>query len=526
MLNREWRETTWTDLDQLWDVIVIGGGITGAGIFNMAAQKGLKVVLLEAHDFAFGTSSRSSKLIHGGIRYLKNRQFDVVRESVRERERLITESDGLVDPLSFIFPAYEHNRQEAQVMRLGVIAYDLMAPKWDHDFLKTDTVRQALPALNPRELVGGVKYYDSRLDDSQLVLRVISDGIRFGGLAVNYAKVTGLCKSRSGRVEGVVVADQTGSLTPATREIRGNVVINATGPWSDEIRQSVNGAPKLRRLRGSHLIFSREKLPIQAAVTMLHPRDNRALFAIPWEGRTMIGTTDLDDSSKEDEARIDPLEYEYLMEAANYAFPDYPVTDADLISSFAGLRPVINTNAPTPSQESRAHKIWEEDGLVTVSGGKLTIFRVMAADTLNFCRDRLPGDLKFEHDAPCFIHPKPKSKPQVDAQDWQMMAGRLGEDVNAFFEAADPDQLQAIAPLPQFWAELAWAATNEAAVHLDDLLLRRVRVGLLLPKGGLDELERIQSLVQQPLGWSDETWRAEVERYQAIWQRSYHLPHN
>jgi len=525
MLNHAWRESTWSALDQLWDVIVIGGGITGAGIFNMAAQKGLKVALIEAHDFAFGTSSRSSKLIHGGIRYLKNRQFDVVRESVRERERLIRESDGLVDPLAFIFPAYEKNLQEAQLMRLGVIAYDLIAPKWQHDFLKQEEVIKSLPAINQKMLTGGVKYYDSRLDDSQLVMRVISDGIRFGGLAINYAKVTGLCKARNGRVEGVAVADETGTLTPATRELRGNVIINATGPWSDEIRQFVSGEPKLRRLRGSHLIFSRDKLPIHSAATMLHPRDHRALFAIPWEGRTMIGTTDLDDSSTEDEARIDALEYEYLMEAIQYAFPDFPVTDSDLISTFAGLRPVINTNAPTPSQESRAHQVWEEDGLVTISGGKLTIFRVMAADVLNFCQEHLPGDPKFDYQAPCFIHPEPENSSKIAETDWQMMAGRLGEDVNAFFESASPAELQAIDPMPQFWAELAWAAQNEAVIHLDDLLLRRVRVGLLLPNGGLDELDHIRALAQQPLGWSDETWQAEVDRYRSLWQRSYHLPH-
>jgi glycerol-3-phosphate dehydrogenase len=525
MLNRKWRESTWSALDQLWDVIVIGGGITGAGIFNMAAQKGLKVALIEAHDFAFGTSSRSSKLIHGGIRYLKNRQFDVVRESVRERERLIRESDGLVDPLAFIFPAYEDNLQEAQLMRLGVIAYDLMAPKWQHDFLKQEEVIKSLPAINQKMLAGGVKYYDSRLDDSQLVLRVISDGIRFGGQAINYAKVTGLCKAKNGRVEGVVVEDQTGTLTPSTRELRGNVVINATGPWSDEIRQSVSGEPRLRRLRGSHLIFSREKLPIHSAATMLHPRDHRALFAIPWEGRTMIGTTDLDDPSTEDEARIDALEYEYLMEAVQYVFPDFPVTDSDLISTFAGLRPVINTNAPTPSQESRAHQVWEEDGLVTISGGKLTIFRVMAADVLNFCQVHLPGDPKFDHQAPCFIHPKPETGANIPEADWQMMAGRLGEDVNAFFESVSSAELQSIDPMPQFWAEMAWAAQNEAVVHLDDLLLRRIRVGLLLPNGGLDELDHIRALAQQPLGWSDDTWQAEVDRYRNLWQRSYHLPH-
>jgi glycerol-3-phosphate dehydrogenase len=524
MLDRNWREKTWASLDQLWDVIIIGGGITGAGIFNMAAQKGLKVALVEARDFAFGTSSRSSKLIHGGIRYLKNRQFDVVRESVKERERLIRESDGLVDPLQFIFPAYDSNPTETNLMRLGVIAYDLMAPKWQHDFFNREKVKAVLPALDRRGLEGGVQYYDSRLDDSQLVLRVIMNGIRFGGLALNYAKVINLCKAKSGRVEGVLVQDETGALSPSQVELRGNVVINATGPWSDELRRQVDGAPKLRRLRGSHLIFSQDRLPINAAVTMLHPRDNRALFAIPWENRTMIGTTDLDHDLYEDETRITPLEYEYLMEAAAYAFPDYPVTDSDLIASFSGLRPVINTNAPTPSKESRAHQVWEEDGLVTVAGGKLTIFRVMAADVLNFCQDHLPGMPKFDHQAPCFIHPEPQNTKNVSDSDWAWMAGRLGRDVNTFFESADSDGLKKIDPTPHLWAELAWAAQNEAVIHLDDLLLRRVRLGLLLPNGGLDEIDRIRRLVQSELGWRDARWDEEMGRYKEIHQQNYHLP--
>ncbi|MDY6868531.1 MAG: glycerol-3-phosphate dehydrogenase/oxidase, partial [Chloroflexota bacterium] len=364
MLNRTWRKQSWSDLDQPWDIIVIGGGITGAGIFNMAAQKGLKVVLLEARDFAFGTSSRSSKLVHGGIRYLKNRQFDIVRESVKERERLICESDGLVDPLAFIFPSYEDNAQDTKMMKMGVIVYDLFAPKWQHRTLNQTQVRDALPALNSDGLIGGVKYFDSRVDDSQLVLRVIMDGIRFGGLALNYAKVVDFRKSKEGLVEGVLLQDETGMLSPSEKEIRAKVVINATGPWSDQLRNKLNGEPKLRRLRGSHLIFAHKKIPLNAAMTMLHPRDNRALFAIPWEGRTMIGTTDLDHDLVEDETRITRPEVDYLLEAAQYAFPNFSVTDEDIISTFSGLRPVINTNAPTPSKESRTHDFWDEDGLI------------------------------------------------------------------------------------------------------------------------------------------------------------------
>ncbi len=524
MLNKSWREKTWSDLKQSWDIIVIGGGITGAGIFNMAAQRKLKVLLLEANDFAFGTSSRSSKLVHGGIRYLRNRQYDVVRESVKERERLLKEANGLVAPLPFIFPSYEDNLNETKMMKLGVMVYDLMAPKWQHYTLNKSQTINALPALNRDGLVEGVKYFDSLVDDSQLVLRVIMDGVRFGGSALNYARVTNFIHSQSGTITGVVVQDETGKFTSSQVELSAKVVINAAGPWTDKLREKIGKTPKLRPLRGSHLIFSREKLPINAAVTMLHPHDNRAMFAIPWENQVIIGTTDLDQTFIEDETRITQSEMDYLITATRHNFPEYSVTEKDIISTFSGLRPIINTNAPTPSKESRAHKIWDENGLVTVAGGKLTIFRVMAADTLNYCSHRLPNQPKFDHRTPCFIHPKPNSIHQETNPDWIMMAGRLGKDVNQFFQESDPENLQPILPMQEFWAELVWACKNEAVIHLDDLLLRRVRLGLLLPNGAMSELKKIQQLVQTPLGWSDEIWQEEVTRYQEIWQKNYSVP--
>jgi glycerol-3-phosphate dehydrogenase len=200
------------------------------------------------------------------------------------------------------------------------------------------------------------------------------------------------------------------------------------------------------------------------------------------------------------------------------------VSEKDIISTFSGLRPVINTNAPTPSKESRAHKIWEEDGLVTVAGGKLTIFRVMAADVLNFCSVHLPKASRFSHRAPCFIHPKVADRQEITSAHWQLMAGRLGKDVHQFFEESNRDDLHPIKPIPELWAELPWAARNEAVVHLDDLLLRRVRMGVLMPGGGLNEIDKIRSLVQEPLGWSDEKWAFEVSRYRKIWQENYYLP--
>jgi glycerol-3-phosphate dehydrogenase len=248
------------------------------------------------------------------------------------------------------------------------------------------------------------------------------------------------------------------------------------------------------------------------------------MFAIPWENRVIIGTTDLDHHSIEDETRITRSEMDYLIRATRHAFPKYPVSEEDIISTFSGLRPVINTNAPTPSKESRAHKIWEEGGLVTVAGGKLTIFRVMAADVLNFCSHRLPGNPTFDHRAPCFIHPEPLNPQQKLDPDWIMMAGRLGKDVNEFFKFASPENLHPIDPIPEFWAELAWAAENEAVFHLDDLLLRRVRLGLLFPDGGMDKMAQVRNLVQKSLEWSDEIWQKELDRYQEIWQKSYSLP--
>ena len=524
MLNRTWREKTWRDIDQPWDIIVIGGGITGAGIFNMAAQKGLSVLLVEARDFAFGTSSRSSKLIHGGIRYLRNRQFDVVRESVKEREYLVRDSDMLVDPMAFIFPSYETQSHETKMMEIGVVLYDLIGRKWQHKTLNPHQVRLALPGINDENLSGGVQYKDARVDDSQLVLRVIMDGVRFGGSAINYAKVVGLLKPKNGRVVGVLLEDLSGTIQPSQVTLKSRVVINATGPWSDELRKSIGGKPRLRRLRGSHLVFSQDKLPLNAAVTLLHPGDNRAMFAIPWENRTIVGTTDLDHDLEEDETRITRSELEYILDATQHVFPKCSIGEEDILSTFSGLRPVINTNAPSPSLESRAHQIWEEDGLVSIAGGKLTIFRVMAADVLNFCGEMFPGRMKFSPNTPCFIHPNLQYVQNINKHDWLLMAGRLGQDVNAFFEESDPELLKPITPLPEFWAELAWAAKNEAVVHLDDLLLRRVRIGLLMPSGGKNLLEHIRELVQVPLGWSNETWASEVSRYNDLWRRNYYLP--
>jgi len=239
----------------------------------------------------------------------------------------------------------------------------------------------------------------------------------------------------------------------------------------------------------------------------------------------MIGTTDLDQQDMDKETSITAQEVDYLIDAANFAFPSRNVSCDDVISTFSGLRPVINTGAATPSQESRAHQVWEEDGLITVSGGKLSIFRVMAADVLNYISNRLPGNPKFDHRDQIF-EPLPK-KPETSnlAPDtWLGLAGRHGQDVIPLLESASPASLTSIQPLSNLWAEINWAAKQEAVVHLDDLMLRRVRLGLCLPNGGMDHLGKIKNLIQKELGWSDKRWKKEVSRYQDTWKKYYYLP--
>ena len=525
MSEADSRQSTWDDLDQKWDIVVIGGGITGAGIFNYAARKGLKVLLLEADDFAFGTSSRSSKLVHGGLRYLKNRQFDVVRESVRERERLISQAPGLVNKMSFVYPGYATYKKSHKEMAVGTLIYDLLVPKWEHSILKKDLVLKRDPIIRDIEMLGANQYFDATVDDSRMVLRVLGDGSNHGGVAINYAKVTGLLKNADGDVVGVRAEDQSGDKPGSMIEIQARVVINAAGPWSDIIRKHVDGGPRLRKLRGSHLLFSHERIPLSQSITMIHPRDHRALFIVPWEGTTFIGTTDLDQAGMNGEPRISAEEVDYLLEAANYMLPGLKLNYEDIISTISGLRPVIDSGAATPSQESRKHLVWEENGLVTISGGKLTIFRVMAADCLNFVSQRLPGNPHFDHHDPIF-DPTPDKPGETGLSDrtWYFLAGRHGKDTSELVTSSGADTLSEIEPTTNLWAELTWSVKHNAVIHLDDLLLRRVRLGLYLKNGGMDQIDRIKALVEPLLKWDERRWEEEIKRYKSIWSSYYYLP--
>lgn len=521
-----WRDQVWSQLSQPWDLIVIGGGITGAGILREAARAGLRALLLEGNDFASGTSSRSSKLVHGGFRYLKNGQVKLTLESVRERERLMREGRGLVNQLGFLLVNYAGDAIPAWVFGAGLVLYDLLALKWGHRHYDAYDMGDLCPILNRENLLGGYRYFDAQTDDARLVLRVIQEATHDGGAALNYASVTGLLRTQTGQVCGVIVRDQAPEGQGRSLEVQGRVVVNAAGAWTDELRAQVGGPARLRKLRGSHLIFAQARLPLTRAMSFLHPRDYRPLFAFPWEGVVLVGTTDVDlDGPLQTDPAISEAETEYLLAAAQRIFPRQELSIEDIQGAYAGVRPVVDTAKADPSKESREHILWHENGLLTVAGGKLTTFRLMAHDALRRVQRYLPGKPRFDPDLRVLAAPpgEVQMPDNLSPAIRLRLLGRHAGDTPALLAAAQPGEMEPIDATNALWAELRWAARAEGVVHLGDLLLRRVRLGLLLPRGGLDLLPRIRAIVQSELGWDDARWESEAASYANLWEKCYHI---
>ena len=521
-----WRDQIWDQLQEPWDIIVVGGGITGAGILREGVRAGLRVLLLEQHDFASGTSSRSSKLVHGGLRYLQNAQVRMTLESVRERENLMKQGRGLVSPLGFLIASMQGDAIPEWLFGIGLAIYDLLALKWSHRHYRADALRGLCPPLTNPNLVGGFRYIDAQTDDARLVLRLIRESVREGGCALNYAQVESLLRRSDGTVCGVHVRDVSHPQVSRSTDIHAAVVISATGAWADNLRRLASPRRRIRKLRGSHLVFPSHILPLARAVNVLHPEDGRPVFAFPWEGATVIGTTDVD---HEDPLCTDPVissyETDYLLAAGQYAFPDLALTKSDVRSTFAGVRAVVDTGKANPSKESREHVLWLEEGLLTVSGGKLTTFRLMAHSALRAIRSVLPSHPRLNR-APDVLNPPavlPEDFVQIEPQTALRLGGRYGAECVDLLRNGQGD-LDAIPGTASIWAELSWAAQAEGVVHLDDLLLRRLRVGLLLPYGGREYLDRIRPLVQHELHWDDSRWEHEVERYIRLWNSCYYLP--
>jgi glycerol-3-phosphate dehydrogenase len=521
--SNESRQQNIAQLAQEWDIVIVGGGITGAGILLEAARRGLKVLLLEQRDFAWGTSSRSSKLVHGGLRYLKEGKFKMTRDSVHERQSLMQEAAGLVDQQSFAFADYRGRKPGRWMFALGLAIYDFMSGKRARHYYPADEFLQLAPHIASAGLNGGMCYVDAKTDDARLVLRVLQEAMGFGAVAINYLAARKTLRAEDGSVNGLELFDVARG---ERHQVHAKVVINATGAWADTLRQQQGEKAKLRPLRGSHLIFPAWRLPLAQAISLMHPKDGRPVFAYPWEGVSLVGTTDVDHSADlQIEAAITPDEVRYLMAALAFQFPQLQLTQDDVIATYAGVRPVIDSGNADPSKEGRDHAVWLEQGLLTVTGGKLTTFRLTALDALKHVAPLLPHWKTSLQMTPLFSSFQPLDfDKRLSTQQARRLLGHYGKHAVAVLATAQDGELENITGTETMWVELRWAARNEAVIHLEDLLLRRTRLGLLLRCGGQEILPRIRCICQAELGWSDECWEAEQAAYLSLWRERYSLP--
>lgn len=528
-----------------WDMLIIGGGITGAGIAREAARRGLKVLLIEQKDFAWGTSSRSSKMVHGGLRYIASGDYKTTLLSVRERERMLTEASGLVNEMHYVMPHYKGKFPPPWIFNTLLRVYDKLAGKRYFTYFKREAFLSLNPDIKQDKFLGASQFSDAVTDDSRLVMRVLDEAIHDGAHAINYLKAESLITNEQGLVVGATLKDTAEADNSAqTYDVYAKVVVSATGAWADTLRMQASAQTEqsfhkqIRPSRGSHLVVSQERLPIQQAYTFLHPADKRAVFVFPWENRTVLGTTDLDHPALDDsEVGITNEEVDYLLAATNDLFNDAALKREDVISTWAGVRPLISEGGDgkrvSPSKEKRDHSVWLDNNLVTVSGGKLTTFRLIALDVLEKCREvlaldksviqnqTLNDDHVFSNTAPTntkfFTLPKALQ---------QRLKGFYGRQLDTLLELAHEDDLAYVTDSNTIWAEIRFAARHEQVIHLDDLLLRRTRLGLILPHGAMTPLisARLKQICQQELGWDEQKWQQEAQRYRDLWQRYYHLP--
>ena len=493
-----------------YDLIIIGGGVTGAGLVREAVRTGARVLLVEQGDFASGTSSWSSKLVHGGLRYLKNGQWRLTLESVRERQRLMHEAPGLIDPLTFLMPIYRGAKPDKLTMRIGLWLYDRMAGEGQGSrWIDREALLKLEPEVRDEALLGAMQYMDAGTDDARMVLRLLLEAAAEGATVLNYVKAASLLRE-SERVVGVRLRDEE---TGEEREIGSGIVINATGAWADLLPGLPAGGPKLRPLRGSHFVFPYERLPLQHAVSWLHPRDARPIFAYPWEGATVYGTTDLDHGAADvGDARMTPAESEYLLQGLAHQFPRLKLVASHALSTYSGVRPVVAGGKADPSSESRESAMWSGPGIVSLAGGKLTTFRVAARAMLREAAKQLPR-LQPAAEQPIFSG--------ADNEGKRRLFGRLGTQTRRMLAELPGEEQSQIENTPYRWAELRWAARHERVVHLRDLLMRRTRIGLVMREGGASILPRVGEICRAEMSWDAARWAAEERDYRTYW-RSHH----
>ncbi|MFK7975517.1 MAG: glycerol-3-phosphate dehydrogenase/oxidase [Halioglobus sp.] len=521
------RQQVWDSLlagEGIYDLVVVGGGIIGAGVLREAARRGLRVLLVEQQDFAWGTSSRSSKMVHGGLRYISQGDIALTKHSLQERERLLREAPGLIDRMGYYFTLRKGQFPGRLPFTLLLKLYDRLAGIKNHRYHSNKSLACTYPGLDERGLKGAMYYTDTVTDDARLVLRVLQEAQTAGGEALNYVKADSLVFSE-GQLAGLRLRNVE---TDETVQLDCPTVISATGAWADQLRNEINPEKRIRPLRGSHLVFAAERLPAPEALTLFHPKDKRPVFVFPWEGTTVVGTTDLDHTAPlDEEPAISAQELDYLLEALEALFPQHKLGRDDVVSTWSGVRPVIGSEeSKDPSKERRDHAVWNDHGLITVSGGKLTTFRLIALDALRAANGTLPS-IEEDPDNTAVFAPLTVSAADLPSNDeyWgRRLLGRYGDAAKRMLEEASESERLQIPGTLFCLAECRWALRNEAVAHLDDLLLRRTRLGSILPNGASELFKSLQVMCAEELGWEEERWAQERTRYESIWQRCYGLP--
>ncbi len=495
--------------DGQWDMVVAGGGATGVGVAIDAATRGYEVLLLEQSDFGKGTSSRSTKLVHGGVRYLEQGNVSLVMEALRERGLLLENAPHLVRNLGFVVPNYDW--WEAPFYGIGLKLYNLLAGKYGFGasrILSKEETLEHLPNIRTEGLRGGVIYYDGQFDDSRLLMHLVATAFEQGATLLNYVQVEGVTQDEEGFVDGVIARDLE---TAEQFEARASVVINATGPFSDGLRRRTDESvePMIAPSQGIHLVFDRSFLAGESAIMVPHTSDGRVMFAIPWHGHTLVGTTDTPVA----EAMLEPVameqEIDFILHTAALYLSKKPARE-DILSIFAGIRPLVRAGAAgNTAALSRDHTIRiENSGMVTVCGGKWTTYRHMAEDCVDQAAvlGRLPE--------------KPCVTAHLNIHGYHRKARNFGalyvygSDAPAIEEIARREAAlgERLHPsLPYIAAEVVWAAREEMALTVEDVLARRTRALFLNARAAIDMAPRVAQLLAGELNRS-EAWQHEQLR--------------
>jgi glycerol-3-phosphate dehydrogenase len=501
-----------------FDVLVIGGGITGCGIARDAALRGLKVALVEKDDFASGTSSKSSKLVHGGLRYLEQGELKLVFESVNERKRLMQLARHLVRPLPFVVANYKGDRRWLLTLDIGLWLYEglcLFQSYRNHQTFRAKRLLQQQPGLNPAGLNGGILYYDCLTDDARLTLENAIDAQQLGATVLNHVKVESLIQNQAGVVRGAVVFNRdTGERT----SVSATVTINAAGPWSDEVR-ALGGATKmLKPSKGVHAVVDAARLPLNSALMMQSPKDKRVVFCIPWgTERSVIGTTDTFFEGSLDELSPTSADVDYLLETANHYFPSAQLRPDDVLSTWTGLRPLLAPDDQSnASQVSREHVVDSTPGFITVAGGKLTTYRIMAAQVV----DAAMAQLQKSRGSTTESRPLPgavgltESDAQLDAVSKQLIEKGFRLGTAQFFaetygaraldvaKRSDFSEQPIDPELPYQWCQVDEAVEHEFAHSLDDVMSRRLQLSLRCRDQGLSVAPAVAARMALTLGWT------------------------